>query len=82
MQVPEHNAAKRSSSRVRALLAWLALHPGAQPRSHVAGVFWPDVLETSARGSLRAAETFCVSCGIWLIALSTGSAWWTVVGPV
>jgi DNA-binding SARP family transcriptional activator len=46
-----------ASPRVRALLAWLALHPGAQPRSRVAGVFWPDVLETSARGSLRAALT-------------------------
>ena len=25
---------------------------------------------------------FCVWWGIWLVALSTGSAWWTVVGPV
>ena len=24
---------------------------------------------------------FCVWWGIWLVALSTGSAWWTVVGP-
>ena len=44
-------------AKARGLLAWLALHPGAQPRSRVAGVFWPDVLETSARGSLRAALT-------------------------
>jgi steroid 5-alpha reductase family enzyme len=25
---------------------------------------------------------FCVWWGIWLVALSTGSAWWTIVGPV
>ena len=25
---------------------------------------------------------FCVWWGIWLVALATGSAWWTVVGPV
>ncbi len=39
----------------RALLAWLALNPGLHPRSEVAGRFWPDVLEESARASLRAA---------------------------
>lgn len=25
---------------------------------------------------------FCVWWGVWLVALATGSAWWTVVGPV
>src|SRR4051794_15468900 len=35
------------------LLGWLALHQGTHPRSEVAGRFWPDVLESSARGSLR-----------------------------
>jgi len=25
---------------------------------------------------------FCVWWGIWLVALATGSAWWTVIGPV
>src|SRR5581483_1764754 len=39
----------------RALLAWLALHPGAHTRSAVAGALWPDVLDTSARASLRTA---------------------------
>jgi DNA-binding SARP family transcriptional activator len=39
----------------RALLAWLALHPGSHTRSTVAGALWPDVLETSARASLRTA---------------------------
>jgi DNA-binding SARP family transcriptional activator len=41
--------------RPRALLAWLALHPGLQPRPAVASVFWPDVLDDSARASLRSA---------------------------
>ena len=42
-----------ASGRARALLGWLALHPGLHPRSRVASVFWPDVLEESARVSLR-----------------------------
>ena len=41
--------------RVRALLGWLAVHPGRHPRSRLAGQFWPDVLEASARASLRSA---------------------------
>ena len=43
------------AGRPRALLAWLALRPGLQPRSAVASVFWPDVLDESARASLRSA---------------------------
>jgi DNA-binding SARP family transcriptional activator/tetratricopeptide (TPR) repeat protein len=39
--------------RACALLGWLALHPGMHPRSEVAGRFWPDVLDASARKSLR-----------------------------
>lgn len=39
--------------RACALLGWLALHPGMRPRSEVAGRFWPDVLDSSARKSLR-----------------------------
>jgi hypothetical protein len=42
-----------SSRRARSLLAWLALHRGLHPRSRVASLFWPDVLEESARMSLR-----------------------------
>jgi DNA-binding SARP family transcriptional activator len=45
------------SRRGRALLAWLALNPGDHARGSVAGRFWPDVLEESARASLRAALT-------------------------
>ena len=41
-----------TSHRARSLLAWLAVHPGMHPRGRVAGVFWPDVLEESARSSL------------------------------
>src|SRR3954465_3778995 len=37
------------------LLAWLALHPGEHPRGAVAARFWPDVLDASARASLRSA---------------------------
>jgi predicted ATPase/DNA-binding SARP family transcriptional activator len=39
--------------RACSLLGWLSLHPGMHPRSEVAGRFWPDVLESSARKSLR-----------------------------
>src|SRR5919108_4718656 len=41
--------------RLQALLAWLVLHPGLRDRGEVAGSLWPDVLEESARASLRAA---------------------------
>src|SRR5262245_5718345 len=44
-----------SGRRPRALLAWLALNPGVHPRSEVAALFWPDVLDESARASLRVA---------------------------
>src|SRR5262249_13061441 len=43
------------SRPARELLAWLALHPGRHPRLELASRFWPDVLETSARASLRTA---------------------------
>jgi DNA-binding SARP family transcriptional activator len=39
----------------RSLLAWLALHPGEHPRAAVAAALWPDVLDSSARASLRTA---------------------------
>ncbi len=41
----------------RSLIAWLALHPGTHPRAAVAAALWPDVLDTSARASLRTALT-------------------------
>src|SRR3954447_15702127 len=39
--------------RACSLLGWLALHPGTHPRSEVAGRFWPDLLDSSGRKSLR-----------------------------
>jgi DNA-binding SARP family transcriptional activator len=39
----------------RALLGWLALHPGLHARSSVAAQLWPNVLDESARTSLRTA---------------------------
>lgn len=44
-----------ASRRARALLGWLALHPGPHPRAGLAARFWPDVLDISARTSLRGA---------------------------
>ena len=41
--------------RTWSLLAWFALHPGLHPRGELAARFWPDVLDSSARGSLRSA---------------------------
>jgi DNA-binding SARP family transcriptional activator/tetratricopeptide (TPR) repeat protein len=46
-----------ASRRARALLAYLALNPGHQPRGRLAARFWPDVLDESARTSLRVALT-------------------------
>jgi DNA-binding SARP family transcriptional activator len=43
------------SWRGRSLLAWFALNPGPHPRGDVASRFWPDVLDSSARASLRNA---------------------------
>src|SRR5688500_15373029 len=45
------------SRRARGLLAYLAAHPGAHGRGELAARFWPDVLDESARTSLRAALT-------------------------
>lgn len=41
--------------RSRALLSWLSLHPGSHRRADVAARFWPDILDASARASLRNA---------------------------
>jgi DNA-binding SARP family transcriptional activator len=46
-----------ASRRARAVLAYLALHPGPHARARLAAHFWPDVLDESARTSLRAALT-------------------------
>lgn len=55
LELDGENLPLPSSGRARALLGWLALNPGEQRRSAVASLFWPDVLDTSARASLRVA---------------------------
>jgi DNA-binding SARP family transcriptional activator/tetratricopeptide (TPR) repeat protein len=52
--------------RVRALIGWLALHPGLHPRSYLAAQLWPDVPEASARANLRTA--------IWSVRQAWGAA--------
>jgi DNA-binding SARP family transcriptional activator len=42
-----------ASRRARSSLAWLAYRPGLHPRTRPAAGFLPDVLESSARASLR-----------------------------
>src|SRR4051812_44186192 len=44
-----------ASRRARAILAYLALNPGPHARGQLAAAVWPDVLDESARPSLRAA---------------------------
>jgi DNA-binding SARP family transcriptional activator len=60
------------SWRARSLLAWLALHPGSHPRSDVASRFWPDVLDSSARASLRN--------GLWALRRALGADSEAVIG--
>src|SRR3954468_12370056 len=54
------------SWRARSLLAWLALHPGPHLRGELAARFWPDVLDASARASLRNA--------LWALRRELGTA--------
>ncbi|MEV4316216.1 AAA family ATPase [Actinocrispum sp. NPDC049592] len=55
-----------ASRKACALLAWLAAHPGAHLRSRLAAEFWPEVLDASARASLRSA--------IWTLRSHLGAA--------
>ncbi len=55
-----------SGDRARALIGWLALHPGPHPRSYLAAQLWPDVPEASARANLRTA--------IWSVRQAWGAA--------
>ena len=45
----------RPLARTRALLGWLVVKRRMHPRSTLAARFWPDVLDESARTSLRSA---------------------------
>jgi DNA-binding SARP family transcriptional activator/tetratricopeptide (TPR) repeat protein len=49
------DVAPPASRRAWSLLAWLAVHPGEHARGSLAARFWPDVLDSSARASLRNA---------------------------
>ena len=53
--VDERRMPEIGGVKPRSLLAYLLLHPGPHPRARLAGRFWPSVLDTSARGSLRSA---------------------------
>ena len=55
-----------TSRRACALLAWLALRPGPHSRSRLAALLWPDVLDASARASLRSA--------LWALRAALGPA--------
>jgi DNA-binding SARP family transcriptional activator/tetratricopeptide (TPR) repeat protein len=57
--------------RTWSLLGWLALHPGPHPRGDLAARFWPDVLDSSARASLRSA--------VWALRRDLGSAAGTLI---
>jgi DNA-binding SARP family transcriptional activator len=63
-----------AAARARALLAWLALHPGEHPRGDLAARLRPDVPDASARKSLRQA--------VWTLrsALGAGAAEAIVAG--
>ena len=76
-----------TSRRARALLGWLALDRRMHPRSALAARVWPDVLDESARTSLRSAlsalrRALGPDCGRYLIAsrdeigLANGSLVW------
>src|SRR4051794_32018024 len=54
-EVEDRPVTAPASRRAWSLLGWLALHPGEHPRGAVAARFWPDVLDSSARASLRSA---------------------------
>ena len=55
VEVDGRAVAVPQSWRVRSLLAWLALNPGEHRRAELASRFWPEILDTSARASLRTA---------------------------
>jgi DNA-binding SARP family transcriptional activator len=55
-----------AGQRAWSVLAYLALHPGPQSRGELAARLWPDVLDSSARASLRSA--------VWSLRRALGSA--------
>jgi len=55
VEVGDEDRTPPAFDRPAAVLAWLALNRGLHRRSSVAAWFWPDVLDESARASLRSA---------------------------
>jgi len=55
LEIDGHDVPVPEGRPARALLAWLALHPGTHLRAAVAAALWPNVLDASARASLRTA---------------------------
>jgi DNA-binding SARP family transcriptional activator/DNA polymerase III delta prime subunit len=74
-----------ASRRARELLAWLALNKGRHARASVAPRFWPDVLDASARASLRTTlhelrralgeEGSCLAADREFVALEGDGCW-------
>src|SRR5690349_326921 len=65
----EVDGVERAADRIdRAgrVLAWLALHPGMHDRGTVAARLWPEILDESARASLRT--------GLWELRRLLGGA--------
>lgn len=60
-----HDLPMPSARRAWSLLAYLALEPGPRPRGELASKFWPDVMDSSARASLRSA--------VWSLRRSLGA---------
>lgn len=55
-----------TSERARALVGWLALHPGRQGRAEVAARLWPGTAPESSRANLRTA--------VWAVHQAWGQA--------
>lgn len=49
----DHLLANFATNKVWALLVYLALEPAPQPRSRLAGIFWPEISEQVALTNLR-----------------------------
>lgn len=52
-----HDVASPARRHGQLLLAYLALDPGLHTRAAISALLWPDVLDSSARSSLRSALT-------------------------
>jgi DNA-binding SARP family transcriptional activator len=48
-------AVQLETAKTTALLGYLALHDGPQPRPRLAGLLWPEISDTRAAGNLRRA---------------------------